>query len=78
VFASTGISGVNDEPNGKHDFHHGWRFRHRGGFAETLHRKGNKVIISEGRQSALEDAGTANPGIEFVELDIESPKSWNK
>jgi len=24
-----GISGVNDEPNGKHDFNHGWRFRHR-------------------------------------------------
>jgi hypothetical protein len=24
-----GISGVNDEPNGKHDFYHGWRFRHR-------------------------------------------------
>jgi uncharacterized protein (DUF4213/DUF364 family) len=24
-----GISGVNDEPNGNHDFYHGWRFRHR-------------------------------------------------
>ena len=24
-----GISGVNDEPNGKHDFYHRWRFRHR-------------------------------------------------
>ena len=24
-----GISGVDDEPNGKHDFNHGWRFRHR-------------------------------------------------
>ena len=22
-----GISGVTDEPNRKHDFHHGWRFR---------------------------------------------------
>jgi hypothetical protein len=78
VFASTGISGVNDEPNGKRDFYHGRRFRHRGGFAETLHGKGNKVIISGGRQSALEDGGRANPGIEFVELDIESPKSRNK
>ena len=29
MFASLGISGVNDEHNGKHDFHHGWRFRHR-------------------------------------------------
>jgi len=26
------ISGVNDEPDGKHDFYHGWRFRHRARF----------------------------------------------
>jgi hypothetical protein len=32
VFASMGISGVNDEPNGKHDFYHGWRFGHRARF----------------------------------------------
>ena len=45
------------------------------GFAETLHGKGNKVIISGRRKSALEEVGRANPGIEFVELDIENPKS---
>jgi hypothetical protein len=78
VFASMGISGVNDEPNGKHDFDHGWRFRHRRGSAETLHGKGNKVIISGRRKSALEEVGRANPGIEFVELDIDNPKSRNK
>jgi uncharacterized oxidoreductase len=44
------------------------------GFAETLQGKGNKVIVSRRRKSALEEAGRANPGIEFVELDIENPK----
>jgi uncharacterized oxidoreductase len=42
------------------------------GFAETLHGKGNKVIISGRRKS---EVGRANPGIEFVVLDIENPKS---
>jgi len=37
--------------------------------------EGNKVIISGRRKSALEEVGRANPGIEFVELDIENPKS---
>lgn len=32
------------------------------GFAETLHGKGNKVIISGRRKSALEEVGGANPG----------------
>ena len=45
------------------------------GSAETLHGKGNKVIISGRRKSALGEVGRANPGIEFVELDIENPKS---
>jgi short-subunit dehydrogenase involved in D-alanine esterification of teichoic acids len=48
------------------------------GFAEALHGKGNQVIISGRRKSALEEVGRANPGIEFVELDIENPKSRNK
>ena len=56
----------------------GWRLRHRRGFAETLHAKGNKVIISGRRKSALEEVGRADPGIEFVELDIENPKGRNK
>jgi short-subunit dehydrogenase involved in D-alanine esterification of teichoic acids len=45
------------------------------GFAETLHGKGNKVIISGRRKSALEEVGRANPGIEFVELDIDNPRA---
>ena len=48
------------------------------GFAETLHGKGNKVIISGRCKSALEEVGRANPGIEFVELDIDNPKSRNQ
>ena len=73
-----GISGVSDEPNAKHDFYHGWRFSIGLGFAEMLHGKGNKVIISGRRKSALEEMGRANPGIEFVELDIDNSKSRNK
>lgn len=45
------------------------------GLAEALHAKGNKVIISGRRRNALETVAKANPGIEFVELDIEDPKS---
>ena len=49
------------------------------GFAETLHGKGNKVIIISGRrQSALEEVGRANPGLSSVALDIENPKRRNK
>jgi uncharacterized oxidoreductase len=74
-----GISGVNDEPNGKtRCFITGGGSGIGRGFAETLHGKGKKVIISGRRKSALEEVGRANPGIEFVELDIENPKSRNK
>jgi uncharacterized oxidoreductase len=45
------------------------------GFAETLPGKGNKAIFSGRHKSALEEVGRANPGIEFVELDIDNPKS---
>ncbi len=45
------------------------------GLAEALHAKGNQVIISGRRKAALEAVAKANPGIEFVELDIEDPKS---
>jgi short-subunit dehydrogenase involved in D-alanine esterification of teichoic acids len=37
----------------------------------------NKVISGR-RKSALEEVGRSNPEIEFVELDIEDPKSRNK
>jgi uncharacterized oxidoreductase len=43
--------------------------------AEALHAKGNKVIISGRRRNLLEEVAKANPGIEFVELNIEDPKS---
>ncbi len=45
------------------------------GLAEALHRKGNKVIISGRRKEVLEETTKANPGMEFVELNIEDPGS---
>lgn len=45
------------------------------GLAEALHAKGNQVIISGRRRSVLEEVTKANPGMDFVELDIESPGS---
>jgi uncharacterized oxidoreductase len=45
------------------------------GLAEALHAKGNQVIISGRRRNVLEEVAKANPGIEFVKLDIEDPKS---
>jgi uncharacterized oxidoreductase len=72
-----GISAVNDEPNGNTIFIKGRGSGIGRGFAETLHGKGNKVIISGRRKSAREAVGRVNPGIEFVELDIENAKSVN-
>lgn len=43
--------------------------------AQTLHAKGNRVIISGRRRDALEQVARANPGIEFIELDIQNPAS---
>jgi uncharacterized oxidoreductase len=40
------------------------------GLAEALHARGNQVIISGRRRTALEEVAKANPGIDFVELDI--------
>jgi uncharacterized oxidoreductase len=45
------------------------------GLAEALHAKGNQVIISGRRKGHLEEVTKANPGMAFIELDIESPES---
>ena len=45
------------------------------GLAEALLAKGNKVIISGRRISVLEEVTKVNPGMDFIELNIEDPKS---
>jgi uncharacterized oxidoreductase len=40
------------------------------GMAEEFHRRGNKVVVSGRRQSALDEVAGANPGIETIVLDI--------
>jgi len=47
------------------------------GLAEALHKLGNKVIISGRRKKHLDATTTANPGMDFVELDISDPASIN-
>jgi uncharacterized oxidoreductase len=43
--------------------------------AEALHKKGNTVVISGRRKERLQQTIDANPGMHFLELDIESSKS---
>ena len=43
------------------------------GLAESLHKLGNKVIISGRRKEHLDATTKGNPGMDSVELDISDP-----
>jgi uncharacterized oxidoreductase len=45
------------------------------GLAESLHQRKNQVIIAGRRKERLMEVAKANPGMAWVELDIEDPAS---
>src|SRR5271156_2019231 len=45
------------------------------GLAEALHKRGNQVIIAGRRKGHLTEVAKANPGMSWVELNIEDPTS---
>ena len=45
------------------------------GLAEALHKCGNQVIIAGRRKGHLAEVASTNPGMRWVELDIEDPAS---
>jgi uncharacterized oxidoreductase len=45
------------------------------GLAEALHKRGNQVIIAGRRKGRLTEVAKANPGMQWVELNIEDPDS---
>lgn len=44
-------------------------------YAEAFHKLGNQVIISGRRKEHLAEISKANPGMQFIELDVENPAS---
>jgi len=47
------------------------------GLAEAFHKLGNKVIISGRRKDVLIAVAQENPGMEWVELDVNDPQNIN-
>src|ERR1700675_2390048 len=45
------------------------------GLAEALHKRGNQLIIAGRRAGRLTEVASANPGMRWVELNIEDPAS---
>src|SRR5258707_1968573 len=45
------------------------------GLAEAIHKLGNQIIISGRRKSHLEATTKANPGMAWVDLDLQDAKS---
>jgi uncharacterized oxidoreductase len=45
------------------------------GLAEAFHQLGNRVIVSGRRKGHLAQTVNANPGMQFVELNVEDPQS---
>jgi len=48
------------------------------GLAETLHRAGNRVVIAGRRLDALRAVADANPGIEYLQLNLAEPDSISR